>query len=215
MVVETKWFCSSNVYVILTLQTCRQRSCMSAGSLEANTERWHYIFPCEFALCSCYQNVEESLISVCTQFWDLQQECSCIVPTYDYKTYLAVEIVKSQHCAVAFFVQNPEVVHRPRSDPPLHFDSQNTSPNSHGKNVRACCLLSAGMLELWPHVCYDKCSFVLLLTSHFVYTKTNSMKCLVNRIPLRIRVHSTNSQPRLFLFWFWFLIIIKVKLCVW
>ena len=36
----------------------------------------------------------------------------------------------------------------------------------------------------------------LLPTNSFVSTTTNSMKCLVKWIPLRIRVRSRNNQPR-------------------
>ena len=41
----------------------------------------------------------------------------------------------------------------------------------------------------------DHAMITLLLTNRFVSTTTNSMKCLVIWIPLRIRVHSRNSQP--------------------
>jgi len=58
VVVETKRFVSSNVDVILTRQTCGQRSSMSAGS-----KRWaKIIFTSEFATCSQYLNVQETEI---------------------------------------------------------------------------------------------------------------------------------------------------------
>jgi len=47
VLVETKRFVSSIVYVILTRQTCGQRSSMSE---EANAERKTTIFPSEFAI---------------------------------------------------------------------------------------------------------------------------------------------------------------------
>jgi len=53
------------------------------------------------------------------------------------------------------------------------------------------------MLERWPHVCRVKITFTLLLTNCVVFTATNLMKCLVNCIPLRIHVGSTNTQPHL------------------
>ena len=53
------------------------------------------------------------------------------------------------------------------------------------------------MLERWPQVCRVKITFALLTTNRFVSTTTNSMKCLVNWILLRIRVRSTNTQLHL------------------
>ena len=44
------------------------------------------------------------------------------------------------------------------------------------------------MLENWPHICRVKIMFALLLTNLFISTTTNSMKCCVNWISLRIRV---------------------------
>ena len=58
-------------------------------------------------------------------------------------------------------------------------------------------LLPADMLERWPHVCRVKITFPLLLTNRFVSTTTNSIKCLVNWIPLRICVLSRNTKPHL------------------
>ena len=63
VVVETKQFVGDNVNVILTRQICGQRSSMSAACLRhANAEHYHFIFACESAICSSYQNVEESRI---------------------------------------------------------------------------------------------------------------------------------------------------------
>ena len=58
-------------------------------------------------------------------------------------------------------------------------------------------LLPAAMLRRWPHVCHVKITFGLLMTNWFVCTKTHSTKCLVNWIPLKIRVRSTgrNTPP--------------------
>jgi len=53
----------------------------------------------------------------------------------------------------------------------------------------------AVLFERWPQVCRVKITFISLLTSPFVSTKVNSIKCLVNWIPLRIRVRSRNTQP--------------------
>jgi len=53
------------------------------------------------------------------------------------------------------------------------------------------------MLERWPQVCRVKITFTLLPTNCFVSTTINLIKCLVNKIPLRIRVRSRNTQPHL------------------
>jgi len=60
-------------------------------------------------------------------------------------------------------------------------------------------LFSVDMLERWPHVqtCRVNITFIELPTNCFVSTTKNSMKCVVNWIPLRIRVRSTNTQPHL------------------
>jgi len=50
---------------------------------EAHNERLHFIFPYEFAICSQYWNVHESLIRVCAWLCDLRRECHCVVATSD------------------------------------------------------------------------------------------------------------------------------------
>ena len=52
-----------------------------------------------------------------------------------------------------------------------------------------CLLLAACLL------CHDHCT--VLPTNRFVSTTKISMKCVVNWIPLRIRVRSRNTQPHL------------------
>jgi len=58
-------------------------------------------------------------------------------------------------------------------------------------------LLSAALLQRWPQVCRIKITYTKLPTNHFVSTTKNSMKCVVNWIPLRICVRSRNTQPHL------------------
>jgi len=50
------------------------------------------------------------------------------------------------------------------------------------------------MPELWPQVCRVKITCELLLTICFVSTTTNSMKCLVNWIPLKTHVRFENTH---------------------
>ena len=52
-------------------------------------------------------------------------------------------------------------------------------------------------MPCWPHVSRIQVTFGLLPTNLFVSTRTNSMKCLVNWISLRICVRSRNTQPYL------------------
>jgi len=59
VVVETKQIVSSNSHVILTRQTCGQRSGMVA---EANAERQHFIFTYESVICSQCRNIEYSRV---------------------------------------------------------------------------------------------------------------------------------------------------------
>ena len=100
--VQTKPFVSSHPNVILTRQTCGQRSSMAAGSKRRALDS---IFPCEFTEYFVYQNIEESLIWVCAQRQDLQTECC----SSDQKTRLAAKCVGSWHCAAALFWQVPKL----------------------------------------------------------------------------------------------------------
>jgi len=56
-------------------------------------------------------------------------------------------------------------------------------------------LLAVAMPERWPQVCRVKITFEIILTICFVSTTTNSMKCLVNWIPLNTHVRFENTQP--------------------
>jgi len=51
------------------------------------------------------------------------------------------------------------------------------------------------MHERWPQVCRFKIMFELLRTTCFVSMTTNSMKYLVNWIPLNTHVRFENTQP--------------------
>jgi len=91
-----------------------------------------------------------------------------------------------------------EVVHRPRSRSPLHFDNRNIEQiRSEEWFPSARHLLSAALLDRWPQVCRVKITCTKVPTDHFVSTTKNSMRCVVNWIPLRIRVRSRNTQPHL------------------
>jgi len=67
---------------------------------------------------------------------------------------------------------------------------------ARNNNFLALGVLSPTGIERWQHVCRVKITFKLLQTTGnwSVCTKTNSMKCLVNWLQLRIRVRSRNTQ---------------------
>ena len=85
VLVETNQLVGSNPNVILTQQHSKHAAVARGGLREANTERWHssFVFPCEFAVCFWFQNVEKSPIPVCAQLRDLQRQCRCAVATSD------------------------------------------------------------------------------------------------------------------------------------
>jgi len=54
---------------------------------------------------------------------------------------------------------------------------------------------SADMLERWPQVCRVKITFRFLPNDWFVFTKTNSIKCFLDWIPLNTHVRFNETQP--------------------
>ena len=89
-------------------------------------------------------------------------------------------------------------VHKSGSHSLLRFDSQNIYQIRREKiNASARRLLAAALLERYPQLCRIKIMFTLLPINRFVSTTTNSMKRLVNWIPLKIRVRSRNTPPHL------------------
>jgi len=79
---------------------------------------------------------------------------------------------------------------------PLHIDINNTYHiRTEKQNASARRLLPATLLERWPQVFRVKITFESLRTTSFVSTKTNSMKCFVNWIPLNMHVRSNQTQP--------------------
>ena len=121
-VVETKRFVSCTVNVILTRQTCGQRSSMSAGSKRRALKN-------HFSERICYK----FLISKCRGEWDLG-----LCTTSALATRMPLRIVEFRRILrpnTLFNQKSPprtcipfastEVVHRPGSDFPLHFDIEN------------------------------------------------------------------------------------------
>jgi hypothetical protein len=81
-------------------------------------------------------------------------------------------------------------VHKSRSQPPLPFDMSKFALENCFLALGVC--FPQSLLERRPHVCCVKITITIRMNC---YTITNSMKCLVNWIPLRIFVRSTNTQP--------------------
>ena len=58
-------------------------------------------------------------------------------------------------------------------------------------------MLPVTLLERWPQVYRVKITFGLLLNNWFVSTKTDSIKCFVNWIPLNTHARFNKPQPYL------------------
>jgi len=90
--------------------------------------------------------------------------------------------------------KSTKVMHRPRSNFPLHFDIENIYHKFVRKNkMLAPGVFPATLLERWPQVCRIKIRF--LPTNLFVSTRTNSMKCFVNWISANSHVRLNKTQP--------------------
>ena len=92
---------------------------------------------------------------------------------------------------------SPKVVHRPRSQSPLQFDIR-----THSKFTREHNFPALGVC--FPQPCSSAGRMFAMTRSRLQYyrrivsfPKKNSMKCVVNWIPLRFRVRSRNTQPHL------------------
>jgi len=120
-------------------------------------------------------------------------------PTND-TSYTAANNVLNQESTLrsTIFIASTQLVHTPRSDFPLHFDTQNTCQIRTQKfNDSARCLLPATLRECWPQVCHIQITFELLQTDLFVSAKTNSMKCFVSWIPVNEHLCPNKTNPAL------------------
>jgi len=134
-VVEMKRFFGSTVNVMLTRQTCGQRSSRAAGG-----KRRVLAFCISYEFGTCSENQK------CRGDWDLglcttsgfAKKCSCALPTSEKFCGQTRFLIGSRYCATAFFLQVPklqkecgtEVVHKPGSNSPLHFGSSFAASNS-------------------------------------------------------------------------------------
>ena len=107
-------------------------------------------------------------------------------------------LVGSLHCAAAFFLQVPKLC-KDLDLTPLYILILRTHTKFVWKNNMASArrLPPADLLEHWQQVCRVKNHVYITTDNFFVSTTTNSMKCLVNWIILRIRVCLRNTQSHL------------------
>jgi len=107
---------------------------------------------------------------------------------------LAARFVRSRHCAAAFFLQVPKSC--TDLDPTLLYIS---TFGTYSRFVRKNKMLALGVClpqsRRATQVYHVKITCELLLPICFVSTTTNSMKCLVNWIPMNAHVRFENTQP--------------------
>ena len=136
-------------------------------------------------------------MQVCAQFRYLRLENQCAVAKSDFSCVETPFLFGLCHCASVLQTQVPKLgtdLHLCL----LYILILGTYSNFARKNnFLARRLLSAALLECWQQVCRVKITFTELPTNRFVSTTTKSMKCVVNYLPLRIRVCSRNTQPYL------------------
>jgi len=185
-VVGTKRFVSSFVNVILTQQTCGQFSSRAALG-NYFPERICYMF----LITKCIGDRDLGLCTTSILAFGEPQRNG------DFRKKNVFRCRKNRNLPLRCGSPNAsiEVVHRPRSQSPLHFDIGNIQQIRSGKLFpSAQRLLSAALLENWLQVCRFKITFTKQLTNRFFSTTKKSMKYVVNWITLRIRVRSRNTQ---------------------
>ena len=177
-------------------------ACARAGLLEANAEGWHFIFPYQFGICSECRG--ESDLGPCTTSGLLKRMRLCSADLrqilrpnifFNQKSALRSRIplarflIGSQHCASIFFLQ----VQKLCTDLDL--------------SLLYTLILATYTKFVWENKmlpCSSAARRFATLKSrlHFFrrivsFSTTNSMKCDVNWIPLKIRVRLRNNQPYL------------------
>jgi len=117
--VDTKQFFGSNPNVILTRQTCGQRSSMSAGSKRRALAFYFSIRICDKSKCR-----GESGLGLCTTSV-LVKRMPLRSVDFRLKNVFRRKICRNLPMRGGILFASIEVVHRPRSDSPLHFDIRN------------------------------------------------------------------------------------------
>jgi len=122
--------CGFETICLAVIQTwswrCKHVASARACLREANAERSYCVFPNECATCFWYENVEESPTYICAQLWYLPKEYRCGVATSDLKNVFDRKICQDLRMRSSILFASTEVVHRPKSGFPLHFDIRNS-----------------------------------------------------------------------------------------
>jgi len=160
-------------------QTCGQRSGMSVGSTHRALAFYFHV-----QICHIFP------ISICRGQSDLGRRTILVLANRmpprigKFRQILRQNTFfhrKLPPCSDILFAST-EVVHRPRSDFPPHFDVRNTYQiRMENQIASARRLLPADTFERWPQVGRVKITFGLLPMSRCVIsTKTSSMECAVD-----------------------------------
>ena len=180
VVVEKQRLVGSNANVILTRETCGQCSSSIAGGKRRALASYFFIrISYMFRMRKCKGKSDLGLCSTLV----LATIMPLRIADFRLKICLAAKFVGICHCTVSFCLQ-------------VLMSCTNLHPilpyililETCGRFALENKMLALGVCLLQP------CSSDCLPTNRFVSTTTNSMKCLLNWIPLRIRVRSRNIQ---------------------
>ena len=104
-------------------------------------------------------------------FCTCNKECRCWVATSNLNPCFDTHFCPKLQLQRKILFASTEVVHRPRSDSPLHLDIENIwQTYRQSSNFSTRRLLAADLLERWPHICCVKITFTLLPTKLFQQT---------------------------------------------
>jgi len=181
-------------------QTCCQRSSKAAESKRRALgnyfyEKIWYIFLNDWC---CFQH--ESIISKCRGDWDL---CMCSVWVLSKREPLRSDDFQKKTCFAHTKNRNLTLRSGSLSQVPTKCTNLDFSllyiliSKTYGKFARKNKFLALGVhfLQTWTRAGRDH--FYITTDESFRFHNKNSMKCLVNWIPLRIFVRSRNTQPHL------------------
>ena len=176
IVVETKQFVGGNINVILTRQTCSQRSSMSAGSKRQG-----------LAIYFCVRIYHMFLIWKSRRQLDLGLCITSVLANRmppsicKFRQFLRPNMLLNRKSPPrsGFLFASTEVVHRPRSNSLVHFDMRNIQQIWIEKALSVCFPQQpCNHARALP--CRIKITCTLLRTNRFASVKMNSMKYVAN-----------------------------------
>ena len=164
--------------MILTRQTCGQRSSISVGSKRRALASYFPIRICYMFLMSKCRG--ESDVGLCTTSVFAKRMLLCC-GNFWFQKCLAAKFVGICQRVVALCLQVPKMCTKLNpTQAPLHIDIRNIWQScAQTWNASARRLLPTDMLERWPHVCSVKITFTLLLKKLFCFhnNEFNEMPC--------------------------------------